>query len=169
MTKALIASGRIGVLVAVLLGSTLRSAVSFTVVNPKTSRCVNIIFRSSSPDNSDMSFPDPNEKSGAQKEQEMMFESMSLKGADVIAKMEVPERAKRAMLAEAVEDRIFELTEKLEGFIDENGMIPEQDREKAVEIAKQTKGLQAQYNELVSGGPSAILDSLSSIKSSSED
>ena len=55
-------------------------------------------------------------------------------------------------------------SEFLEGFVDEKGMIAEEDREKAVEIAKQTKALQLQYNELVSGGPSTILDSLNSMK-----
>lgn len=90
---------------------------------------------------------------------------MSLKGAKEIAKMEIQERTKRAMLAEVIEDRIFELTEVLEGFVDESGTVREEDREKAVEVALQTKQLQIQYNELVSGKQSAILDSLNSIDS----
>ena len=73
---------------------------------------------------------------------------------------DIPERAKRAMLAEAVEDRIFELSEKLEELFDAEGRLPEANRDKAVEIAQQTKSMQLQYDELVSGGPSSILNSL---------
>lgn len=92
---------------------------------------------------------------------------MSLKGADRIREMDVPERAKRALLAETVEDRIFELTEVLEGFVDDNGMIPEENREKAVEIAQEAKSLKIQYNNLVTGQPSTILSTLDN--SSSDD
>lgn len=106
-----------------------------------------------------MSFPQ--EPSETQRQQEMILEKMALQGADRIKAMDIPERAKRAMLAEALEDQIFDLTEQLEGFVDENGMIT--DREKAVEIAKSTKSLQIQYNELVSGKPSAILDALNAM------
>jgi hypothetical protein len=95
------------------------------------------------------------------REQEMILESMSLEGAKVIARMDIPERAKRAMLAEAVEDRIFSLTEKLESLIDEGGMITEDNRGKAVEIAQATKSLQVQYQNLVSGKESSILQALS--------
>lgn len=104
-----------------------------------------------------------NERSEAQRYQEMIFEDMSSKGANVIAKMDIPERTKRALLAETIEDRIFELTEILEGIVnDNNGTIPEADRERATDIAKQTKQLQIQYNNLVSGKPSSILDALKS-------
>ena len=153
---------RIGLLAALFLVSSLNNVTSFTTTSRPYSRHLHALApgtrRTVRMMGSKSSFPE--EPSDAQKQQELMFESMSLQGADVIAKMEVPERAKRAMLAEAVEDRIFELTETLEGLVDENGMISEQDREKAVEIARQTKALQIQYNELVSGGPSAILDTL---------
>ncbi|CAJ1958774.1 unnamed protein product [Cylindrotheca closterium] len=97
------------------------------------------------------------------REQEIILESMSLDGAKVIANMDIPERAKRAMLAEAVEDRIFSLTEKLESLIDEDGMITEQNRGKAVEIAEATKSLQTQYQNLVSGEESSILQALSAM------
>ena len=107
----------------------------------------------------DLSFPQ--EPSETQRQQEMILEKMALQGADRIKAMDIPERAKRAMLAEALEDQIFDLTEQLEGFVDENGMIT--DREKAVEIAKSTKSLQIQYNDLVSGKPSAILDALNAM------
>jgi hypothetical protein len=100
------------------------------------------------------------EKSENQRQQEMIFEKMSLKGAGAIASMSIPERAKRAMLAETTEDQIFELTETLESLVDENGMIAEDKREQAVEIAKCTKALQIQYNDLVSGNKSSLLDAL---------
>lgn len=96
------------------------------------------------------------------REQELILESMSLKGADVVARMDIPERAKRAMLAEAVEDRIFQLTEMMEELIDEDGMIAETNREKAVELAQATKSLQGQYQNLVSGKESSILELLAS-------
>lgn len=92
---------------------------------------------------------------------------MALQGADRVKAMNIPERAKRAMLTEALEDQIFELTEQLEGFVDEEGKIT--DREKAVEIASTTKSLQIQYNDLVSGKPSAILDALSTMGSEMKD
>ena len=85
------------------------------------------------------------ERSEAQRHQEMIFEDMSARGADVIAKMDIPERAKRAMLAEKIEDRIFELTEILEKMVNENdGTIAKNDREKATDLAMQTKQLQLQ-------------------------
>ena len=113
----------------------------------------------------DLSFPQ--EPSETQRQQEMILEKMALQGADRVKAMNIPERAKRAMLAEALEDQIFELTEQLEGFVDEEGKIT--DREKAVEIASTTKSLQIQYNDLVSGKPSAILDALSTMGSEMND
>jgi hypothetical protein len=109
------------------------------------------------------------EKSETQRQQDTILENMSVKGAKAIAGMEVPERAKRAILAEAVEDQIFELNEKLDGFFDENGMIAEESREKAVEIAKATKSLQIQYNDLVTGQKSPILDALNAMEDNMSD
>jgi hypothetical protein len=103
------------------------------------------------------------EKSETQRQQDMILENMSVKGAKAIASMEVPERAQRAILAEAVEDQIFELTEKLDGFVDANGMIAEESKEKVMEIAKATKSLQIQYNDLVTGQKSPILDALNAM------
>lgn len=108
----------------------------------------------------------PQEKSEAKRQQEMMLEEMSLKGAEKIAAMGIPERAKRAMLAEAVEDRIFELTEVLETLVEEDGSVAEQNRERVVEIARDVKQFQQQYSDLVNGNRSAILDALSSDGSS---
>lgn len=112
----------------------------------------------------------PPENSDAQRDQESKLEGMSLKGADKISKMTVPERAKRAMLAEAIEDRIFEHTDILDELVEEDGTVLEDNREQVVETAQQIKGFQHQYNDLVSGNPSALLESLDGIgKSSSKD
>jgi hypothetical protein len=103
------------------------------------------------------------------KKQERLLEELSLKGADKIANLDIQERTKRAMLAEQVEDRIFELSEQLEGLFDENYLLPESNREGAVELAQQTKSLQLQYQELVSGKPSTILEALESATQSSQE
>ena len=87
------------------------------------------------------------------------MEELSRIGAERIASLSISERTKRAMLAEAIEDRIFDLTDELDSLIVDN-TIPVENREKAVELAKQTKTLQIQYEELVSGKSSSVLDSL---------
>ena len=58
--------------------------------------------------------PNDGQQSGAQKAQERIMESASLAGAENIRKLDIAERTKRAMLAEAVEDRIFEMVDELE-------------------------------------------------------
>lgn len=106
--------------------------------------------------------PTPEEagqQSPAKKNQENIMEMASLAGAEEIAKLDIQERTKRAMLAESVEDRIFELVDELEGLVKENNGILEGDaREEAVELAKQTKALQNQYDDLVNGRPSSLLE-----------
>jgi hypothetical protein len=103
---------------------------------------------------------DEQQQEPLQKQQERLMEELSSKGADKIAKLDIQERTKRAMLAEQVEDRIFELSDQLEEMFDENYLLPEKNREQAVELAQQTKSLQLQYQELVSGKPSTILKAL---------
>lgn len=105
---------------------------------------------------------DEQQQEPLQKKQERLMEELSAKGADKIAKLDIAERTKRAMLAEQVEDRIFELSDQLEALFDENYLLPESNREEAVELAQQTKSLQLQYQELVSGKPSTILEALDS-------
>lgn len=104
--------------------------------------------------------------------QEEVLEQLSLDGAERIAKMDIPERTKRAMLAEQVEDRIFELMDVLDKLV-ENGegsgeLVKEENREKAVDVAREVKSLQKQYDDLVSGRPSSMLSSLESIMGKSE-
>ena len=99
--------------------------------------------------------------------QEEVLEKLSLSGAERIAAMGIPERAKRAMLAEQVEDRIFELTDVLEKLVQDGAgsgeLVKKSNREKAVQVARETKALQKQYEDLVSGRPSSMLQSLESI------
>lgn len=93
------------------------------------------------------------------KGQEMRMEMASLAGAKAISKLSLNERTKRAMIAEAVEDRIYELTDEIEQIVVKNdGELVGDDKEEAVELAKQTKALQAQYDDLVNGRPSYLLD-----------
>ena len=96
---------------------------------------------------------------GFRKGQEMKMEMSSLAGAKAIAKLNINERTKRAMLAEAVEDRIFEITEEIEEIFNKNdGVLEGDQKDEAVELAKQTKALQVQYDDLVNGRPSYLLD-----------
>lgn len=89
------------------------------------------------------------------------MEMSSIAGADAIRKLDLQERTKRAMLAEAVEDRIFELVDDLEELVRKSGgleNLTDEIKEEAVEMAKQTKALQIQYDDLVNGRPSPLLD-----------
>lgn len=103
-------------------------------------------------------------------QRQMVLEELSRLGADKIAQLNVAERTARALLAEAVEDRIFELTEQLEALLGMSSIattttvdvadIQAERREQAVQLAQQTKVLKQQYEELVSGEPSSLLGAL---------
>lgn len=89
------------------------------------------------------------------------MEMSSIAGAEAISKLDLEERTKRAMLAEVVEDRIFELADQLELLIKQNnGLVDASDsiKEQVMEMAKETKNLQVQYDDLVNGRPSLLLD-----------
>lgn len=94
------------------------------------------------------------------RQQEFLFEHLSRMGADNVASLGVSERAKRALLAEAVEDRIFDLTDEIDDLVVDSRIV---DREKAVALAKEVKVLQIQYEELVSGKESSLLQSLEQV------
>jgi len=96
---------------------------------------------------------------------EVFMEAVAASGAEKIASMSISERTKRAMLAEALEDRIFQLQDDLENLIPDGSTIPtdEQVRSHCVDIAQEIKHAQGQYNDLVSGKPSDILDKLESL------
>lgn len=58
-------------------------------------------------------------------------------------------------------DRIFDLADELEQLVKENGGVEnlsDDVKEEAVALAKQTKSLQIQYDDLVNGRPSQLLD-----------
>jgi len=100
-------------------------------------------------------------QSPAQKTQEKKMEVASSAGAEAIRKLDIEERTKRAMLAEATEDRIFELVDELDLLVKRNGGIEnlsDEIRGEAVELAKQTNAFQIQYDDLVNGKPSQLLD-----------
>eukprot|EP00543_Licmophora_paradoxa_P000075 CAMPEP_0202451872 /NCGR_PEP_ID=MMETSP1360-20130828/10198_1 /ASSEMBLY_ACC=CAM_ASM_000848 /TAXON_ID=515479 /ORGANISM="Licmophora paradoxa, Strain CCMP2313" /LENGTH=156 /DNA_ID=CAMNT_0049070539 /DNA_START=148 /DNA_END=618 /DNA_ORIENTATION=- len=105
-----------------------------------------------------------NEEYDPKKMQEALFEQLSKSGAANVAKMDVAERTKRAILAEAVEDRILLLEDDLEELIP-SGIIPKDEkiREKAVEIAQTIRACQQDYSRLVNGEPSPLLDTLDSL------
>jgi hypothetical protein len=91
------------------------------------------------------------------------LEEWALEGASKIAKLDLHERTQRAMLAEMVEDKIYENSITLEKLLDEDtGEIT--DREAAKEIAMQTRSLQGQYKALVTGEDSTILKAMASLK-----
>ncbi len=105
------------------------------------------------------SFVDDDSNSNPRKSLERKMEMSSIAGADAISNINLEERAKRAMLAEAVEDRIFELVDELEEVFTRNdGVLVGAVKEEAKELAKQTKALQLQYDDLVNGRPSSLLD-----------
>jgi hypothetical protein len=103
------------------------------------------------------------ESHSTQKKLEQVMENSS-SGAKAIAAMDLQERTKRAMLAEAAENRIFELVDELELLIKRNNgyesfsEYPDDVREEALEMAKQIKASQVQYDDLVNGRPSVLLD-----------
>jgi RNase P/RNase MRP subunit p29 len=93
-----------------------------------------------------------------------LIEEIALMGAENIATLSISERAKRALLAEAIEDRIFRLTEELEVMVGLDGsVVDEGNRETVMETARTVKELQQQYAELVSGGPSSVLTAMNSL------
>ena len=91
------------------------------------------------------------------------FEKMSKDGADAIASLSLDERTQRAMMAEAIEDRIFAISDELDSMIGANGMIAENLRQDAVHLARESSTLKKQYSDLVSGKPSGVLSSISSM------
>jgi len=116
------------------------------------------------------------------------MESASERGYDKTKKISISERTKRVMLAEAVENRIFQLQDDLDALLmigetDQeaakgDGTVPasssaaavpedaESVRAKCVDIAKEIKIAQRQYRELVSGEPSVMLSALESLNRS---
>ncbi|CAB9502053.1 expressed unknown protein [Seminavis robusta] len=98
---------------------------------------------------------------------ETFMEQASQKGADKVRAMSIEERTRRAMLAEAVEDRIFTMYDDLEGLLQDGVPVSEQDREEIQSLAQEIKASQSQYETLVSGEPSVMLGTINDIGSPS--
>ena len=74
------------------------------------------------------------------------------------------------MLAQMTEDRIYEITKLLDALVDEaTGQIAEANIPKAKELAMQTRNLQKEYKDLVTGAPSTMLETLTNLKLSEDD
>ena len=89
------------------------------------------------------------------------FEDAANQGAKQVAAMSIEERTKRAMLAEAVEDRIIVLYDDLELLLGKDG-IPSsvENRDEVQVLAKEIKSLRREYQSLVNGGTSPMLNSI---------
>ena len=79
------------------------------------------------------------------KTREMVLDELSMSGASKIATISIPERAKRALLAEAIEDQIIRLTDEMEQMIGVDGIISKEYREKVTETATRMKELQVHH------------------------
>ena len=89
--------------------------------------------------------------------QEEFLEGEALAGAERVRSMSIEERTKRAMLAEAVEDRMTVLTDELDALLGEDGMPRNvEDREEVVTLAQQIKDAQEQYKALVNGEATSL-------------
>jgi len=101
---------------------------------------------------------------------EAFMEEASLKGADKVKEMSIEERTKRAVLAEAVEDRIFSMYDEIEALLPTGVPASDEDRDEVTSLAKQIKASQSQYENLVTGEPSAMLGAFNKIgKNNSKD
>lgn len=95
-------------------------------------------------------------------QQEQLFEELSRKNAETIAALSISERTKRAMLAEAVEDEIFTVSEQIVDLVKQNeaqAIGLRAFEEQVRELKTRNTSLQKQYSDLVSGRPSSLLNS----------
>mmetsp|Transcript_26370 Transcript_26370/g.38213 ORF Transcript_26370/g.38213 Transcript_26370/m.38213 type:complete len:156 (-) Transcript_26370:265-732(-) len=121
-------------------------------------RCLNVLSEGA---NSDTDATNSDQSNGA-----FSLEEVALKGADKIRKLSIEERTQRAMIAEAVEDRMVVLHDKLDLMLG-NGKMPldDEDKQKVQGLAMQIKVLQDEYTELVSGEKSRWIQSTDSKES----
>jgi outer membrane protein OmpA-like peptidoglycan-associated protein len=90
--------------------------------------------------------------------QEEFLEVEAQAGAEKVRNMSIEERTKRAMLAEAAEDRMIFLSDELDALLGEDGTpLKAEYREEVVTLAQQIKALQEQYRALVNGEPDPML------------
>jgi hypothetical protein len=148
---------RTGEILTVLALVTSQYALGFVPTTNSNSRILTLQQASSS-DSSGEQQPDP---------VEAFMENASAKGADKVREMSVEERTRRAMLAEAVEDRIFSMYDDLEGLLQDGVPANDEDRDEIQSLAREIKASQSQYENLVSGEASAILGTIGNIGSNS--
>ena len=72
------------------------------------------------------------------------------------------------MLAEVVEDRVFQMYDDLEVLLKDGAPASEEDREEISKLAKQIKASQSQYENLVSGEPSEMLGTMNGLEENFE-
>lgn len=102
-----------------------------------------------------------NSKGDVSHAQAKFLETTAREGASAVRHMSVEERTKRALLAEAAEDRMVKLTDDLDKLLDHDGLPRKVEyREEVIVIARQIKASQEQYRSLVNGEPSPLLDAL---------
>ncbi len=95
-------------------------------------------------------------------------EEASRRGRDKINSISIEERTRRAMLAEATEDRMILLMDELEKVL----LQPNNDDEKKSTVdtlTLQIKSLQDDYNTIVSGEPFALLGDFDSSSNNGND
>ena len=83
---------------------------------------------------------------------ETFFETTALSGAEKIKKISIEERTRRAMVAEAIEDRVSNLYDDFEVTYQKIQDTDDvKDKEELKNIAKQIKVLQEEYRTVVNG------------------
>jgi hypothetical protein len=104
-----------------------------------------------------------------QRSQEKQMESVSLEGATRISQLSIAERTKRAMLAEVMEDTIFRHVETIDQYYHPiTGVLYDEKNRRVVnEMIQEIQTYQKQYNELVSGEASTLLNTFETLSSSS--
>lgn len=109
----------------------------------------------------------PSSMSSQQRKQEKEMESLSYHGTDKISKLSISERTKRAMLAEVLEDTIYKNIDKIDEYYNTNSGLLKNDNDRKIvdELTKETKTLQKQYQELVCGDSSTLLNSFEQLSS----
>lgn len=100
-----------------------------------------------------------NEKGPVGKQTDHFLEQKAIDGANKIRSLSIEERTRRAMLAEAAEDRMVTLSDELDNLLGDDGMpIKKENREEAVNLATEIKAQQEQYRQLVMGEQNNLLD-----------
>ena len=131
-------------LMIVLTTITLTSTQSFPMSRIAGNPYSNIaLFQSSSAD----------DRAGKRRINNAQFlEEASRSGYEKVKAMSIEERTRRAMLAEAAEDRVIMLSDELDLLLGDDGMpSKEEHREEVAILAKQIKASREQYERLVSG------------------